>query len=206
MAFRRRSRVVDRDGVVGKLLDVSAHDHDRPLARVQLDHGTSVLVPFELLRHHESGGYYLPAHWQDFTKREADGGLSIPIIEERVVTGVRPAPERRFRIRRRVVSEAKHVEVPYMHESFDVQRVPIGQFVDRAPAPRQEGDVLIVPCIEEVVVVEKRLRVREELRIRIVREQRTHRQTVQVRRHELDTKAPDEPVAAISNKPKGDAS
>jgi cysteine sulfinate desulfinase/cysteine desulfurase-like protein len=90
--------------------------------------------------------------------------------------------------------------------ALDVQRVPIGQFVDRAPAPRQEGDVLIVPCIEEVVVVEKRLRVREELRIRIVREQRTHRQTVLVRRHELDTKAPDEPVAAISNKPKGDAS
>jgi hypothetical protein len=205
MAFRRRSRIVDRDGVVGKLLDVSAHDHDKPHARVRLDRGTFVLVPFEILRHHDGGGYFLPARWQDFTQRGADGSLSIPIIEERVVTDVRPAPERRFRIRRRVVSEAKHVETPYTHERFDVQRVPIGQFVDRVPPSRQEGDVLIVPCIEEVVVVEKRLRLREELRIRVVREQRTHRQTILVRRHELDLKAPDESVP-IPNKPKGESS
>jgi stress response protein YsnF len=38
--------------------------------------------------------------------------------------------------------------------------------VDQPPALREEGDVLIVPVLEEVVVVEKRLVLKEELRIR----------------------------------------
>ncbi len=207
MAWRRRSRIVDRDGVAGKLIDVTTHAPEQPVARVQLSRGAYVLVPFEILQHHASGGYYLPARWHDFTQRGADGSLSIPIVEERVVTAVRPAPERKLRIRRRVVSEAKPVETTYVHERFDVQRVPVGQFVDHVPAPRHEGDVLIVPCVEEVVVVEKRLRVREELRIRVVREQRTHRQTVVVRRHELDVaEAAHEPGSAIPIKPKGESS
>ena len=52
MAFRRKSRIVDADGVVGKLLDVTARTHDKPFARVQLSKGAFVEVPFEILEHH----------------------------------------------------------------------------------------------------------------------------------------------------------
>jgi stress response protein YsnF len=37
--------------------------------------------------------------------------------------------------------------------------------VDVAPEPRQEGDTWIIPVIEEVLVVEKRLVVKEEIRL-----------------------------------------
>jgi stress response protein YsnF len=54
-----------------------------------------------------------------------------------------------------------------MHDELDVERVPVGRFVDAAalPAARHEGDTLIVPVFEEVLVVEKRMRLVEEVRI-----------------------------------------
>jgi stress response protein YsnF len=50
-----------------------------------------------------------------------------------------------------------------------------------APATRYEGDTLVVPVLEEVLVVERRVRIKEELRItRRQREEHCH-DTVVVR-------------------------
>lgn len=49
---------------------------------------------------------------------------------------------------------------------IDVERVPIGKPIDTAPPQREEDDCLIIPIIEERLVVEKRLFLVEELRIR----------------------------------------
>jgi len=57
------------------------------------------------------------------------------------------------------------VDEPLMREEYDVERVPIDEFVDGPVGPRHEGETLIEPVLEEVLVVEKRLVVREELRI-----------------------------------------
>jgi len=56
------------------------------------------------------------------------------------------------------------VRVP--SEIAERARVPIDRMVDAAPTVRTEGDVTIVPVVEEVVVVEKRLLLKEELHIR----------------------------------------
>ena len=84
-----------------------------------------------------------------------------------------------------MVTEDKTVEAPVMEERIVVERVAQDRMVDRIPEPRREGDTLIVPCVEEVVTVEKRLWLREELHVRVIREHRIERRTVPVRRHEL---------------------
>jgi stress response protein YsnF len=61
-------------------------------------------------------------------------------------------------------------------ETIDVTRVPVDREIDKAPEIRTEGDVTIVPVVEEVLVVEKRLVLKEELHIR--RQQTT--ETVEV--------------------------
>ena len=50
-------------------------------------------------------------------------------------------------------------------ETVEVDRVAVGRYVDGPEAPRQEGDTLVVPVFEEVLVVEKRLVLKEEIRI-----------------------------------------
>lgn len=55
------------------------------------------------------------------------------------------------------------------HEEVEVERVPVDREVSAMPAIREEGDVTIVPVVEEILVVERRLRLKEELHIRKVR-------------------------------------
>jgi stress response protein YsnF len=68
------------------------------------------------------------------------------------------------------------------YEEVLVDRVPINQDVDVAPQSRHEGDLLIIPVVEEYLHVEKRLRLKEELHVRRVRGVDTVSDTIPVRR------------------------
>jgi len=57
------------------------------------------------------------------------------------------------------------VQQPAYREEVIVERVTIGQPIDQEIGSRQEGDTLVIPVLEEMLVVEKRLVLREEVRI-----------------------------------------
>jgi len=64
---------------------------------------------------------------------------------------------------------------------FEVERVPIGRLIDAIPTIKEDGDLTIVPIVEETVVVERRLMLKEELHIRRVQTSERYQQTVQLR-------------------------
>ena len=90
------------------------------------------------------------------------------------------------RVRVRVVTREhdETVEIPLTRETVEVERVAIGREIDAMPAPRQEGDTLVMPVVEEVVVTLRKLVLKEELRLRRVRTTEQHRETVTLRRQE----------------------
>jgi uncharacterized protein (TIGR02271 family) len=53
-----------------------------------------------------------------------------------------------------------------LREDVTVQRVPINEYVDATPPIRYEDDTVIIPVMEEVLVVQKRLLLREEVVVR----------------------------------------
>ena len=63
--------------------------------------------------------------------------------------------------------EQREVVLDELLKSEDViiERVPVGAIVKEAPPPRQEGDTLVIPLVEEEIFVKRRLVVREEIRI-----------------------------------------
>ena len=63
-----------------------------------------------------------------------------------------------------------------------VVRVDIGTMVDVMPDVREEGDTTIIPVVEEVLVIEKRLMLKEEIRITRERTSSVHSQTVLLRK------------------------
>lgn len=73
------------------------------------------------------------------------------------------------------------VNVPLVHERVEIERVAVGQLVDTAPPVRQDGDVTILPVVEEILVLERRLVLKEEVRVRRVQVADTHRETVSLR-------------------------
>lgn len=109
-----------------------------------------------------------------------DQPMRIPLHEEVLEATTRPVERGTVRIHKTVETEPVERQVTVGREDVAVERVPVDQLVDQAPAPRWEGDTLIIPLVEEVLVVTKRLRVREELRVT-----RTRSEAPQTVREEL---------------------
>ena len=115
---------------------------------------------------------------------QAESTETIPLREERLRVERRVVETGRVRVHLSTTTEDATVREALRQESVEVERVPVGREVATAPAVREEEDgaVLVVPVLEEVLVVERRLVLREELRIRRVSSSRTSAQTVPLRR------------------------
>lgn len=85
------------------------------------------------------------------------------------------------RVRVSVHERDEAVNVLLREQDVEVERVPIGRVVEHPPETRQEGDTLVVPIVEEVVVVERRLVLKEEIRIRRTESQRPVQETARLR-------------------------
>jgi uncharacterized protein (TIGR02271 family) len=77
------------------------------------------------------------------------------------------------------------VDVPLAEEEVAVERVPVNRFVSAVQPVRQDGDVTVVPVYEEVLVVERRLMLKEEVRVRRQRRVRHERQEVELRTEDV---------------------
>lgn len=115
--------------------------------------------------------------------------IRVPLHEEVLAVTTHVAERGRVRIHKTVETVPHEETVSVGRDEVSVERVSVGRIVDRAPAPRWEGETLIVPLVDEVLVVEKRLRVREELRITRTRvaEQRTVREDLRREVADIET-------------------
>ena len=123
---------------------------------------------------------------------DADGTvdrLVIPVIEE-VATVSRRLVEtgHAVRVRKLVHEDEVNVDGSSTVDHADVERVAVGRVLDGPVGVRHEGDVMIVPVVEERLVTVKQLVLVEEIRItRITRSSRVQPATVPVtlRREEV---------------------
>ena len=90
----------------------------------------------------------------------------IPVIEEQLAVGKRRVETGAgARVVKSVDAREEVVDEPLTREDVSVERVAVNRAVDGPVAVRYEGDTMIVPVLEEVLVVEKRLMLKEEIRI-----------------------------------------
>lgn len=114
------------------------------------------------------------------------GGIVVPLIAEEIKVGRRTVETGGVRVHKTVREDVKTIDEPIVREHLDIKRVEINQYVETAPAVRYEGDVMIVPVLEEVVITQKRLLLREELRIVKRREEISNPQQFTLRREEIN--------------------
>ena len=105
----------------------------------------------------------------------------IPLHAEDAVVEKRQVQTGVVRVSVSTASHERQVDEALTHERVVVERVPVGRAVDSVPPVRQEGDTTIHSVVEEVLVLERRLILKEEVRIKRVRTTETHRETVQLR-------------------------
>ena len=96
---------------------------------------------------------------------DGPGELSFRVMEEEASINKQVVEQAKVRITKKVHEEEEHVDVSSSQEEVEVHKVVINKYVDAMPETRYEGNTMIVPVMKEVVVVEKRLLLAEEIHI-----------------------------------------
>jgi uncharacterized protein (TIGR02271 family) len=121
--------------------------------------------------------------------------LKVPVVEEQLAMGRRSVDTGRgVRIHKTVAEHPVAIDEDLLRDEVGVTRVPVDRVValDQAPAVRYEGDTLVVPVLEEVLVVERRLRIKEELHITRHRRTERHHDTVVLKSEQVSIERFDE--------------
>ena len=137
---------------------------------------------------------------------ERNRGLKIPVTEEVLVVGRKTVDSGAVNISKTTETTQALVDEPSFTEEVHIERKRVDRPVGAEhPAEiRTEGETTIIPVLEEVVVIERRLIVREEVRITRVRTAGRVRQKVTLRRERLHvarSAAPDDPDHGLRSPP-----
>ena len=110
----------------------------------------------------------------------------IPVVQEQATVGKEEIETAKVWIQKKVTEVEKNVNIPLLQEGYEVERVPINQYVDSYPQVREDGNTIIIPVVREVLVVEKRLELVEE--VHVVKRKTTvdHRETFTLKKEEVN--------------------
>ena len=184
--------VTGANGLRGRIDTTTwALDGRQPEIMVQRDDGRQMLVPLEALQRQADGGYSLhldPAARetrQDTGSQISERSLVIPVLAEPLALDTRRVETGRIRIRKIVQAHEETVDPPLWREEVVIERVPINRVVNEPLSARTEGETLIIPLLEEVLVVDTRLLLKEEVRITTRRIDTHAPQRMTLRREEV---------------------
>lgn len=150
--------------------------------------GIALRVSDTLLEQQQDGSYLLPLTPSATTDGGQVDGMRLPVMEERLRVERREVASGGVRVRKSVHSHDEDVELALASEQLQVERVAIGAVLpaDTVPRMREEGDTVVIPVLEEQLVVRKQLVLKEELRITRVHSVRHERNTETLRTEQLD--------------------
>jgi uncharacterized protein (TIGR02271 family) len=100
----------------------------------------------------------------------------LPVLQEEARIGKRVVETGKVRVRKLVRERMVALDTALERDDVVVERIAVGRLVSEPPQSRHEGDVLVIPVVEEVLVTG--LRLVEE--IRITRRRHVARQAVKV--------------------------
>lgn len=176
--------VVDQSNRRGRL--VKDLDPREPGTAVLLDDGGEVVVPTDRLIERPGGGLRLTTRFDDVGVEPGESTRTIlPVLEERLEVSKREVETGRLRLEKRVHEDEQTVDEPLFADEIIIERVPVNRFVDQPAPTRMEGDTTVIPLFEEQIVLQKRLLLREEIRVTRRRTERRDAQVVTVRREEV---------------------
>ena len=139
--------------------------------------GAQVSLPRNELIQKEQGNWLLSDAVRDAR------GMVIPVVEEQLEVSRERVETSRVRISKTIESRDVVVDDPLSREKVRVEHVPINQVVTGdVPQIREDGDVTVVPILEERVVTRTELVLVEEVRIHRDRSEYHDPQTVTLRK------------------------
>jgi stress response protein YsnF len=126
------------------------------------------------------------------------GGTVIPVVQEEPVITKRTVETGRLRVDRKVSEREVVLDEPLLRHEVRIERVSIGREVpasEQLPRIRYEGETMVVPVLEEVPLVVKKVVLAEEIRITQISREYRDPQHVQVKVEEVSVERVDDASA-----------
>lgn len=111
--------------------------------------------------------------------------ITIPVVQEEIILGKKVVETGKVRISKKISEHQETVNLPLFHEDVSVERVAVNKIIDSPPSVRQEGDITIIPVLEEQIVVQKQLVLVEELHVKRRIVETTHNEEVLIRKENV---------------------
>jgi uncharacterized protein (TIGR02271 family) len=186
------SKVKDKDGLWGTVVPGAPPLHSNAAqVVVQTENGQQFLMPTELLVQQPDGSYSLSLrlaeleHFGSEHRGHQDEPMVVPVLVEELDVQKRPVETGKVRITKVVHERETTVDEPLWHDHVAITRVPIQRVVEGPVPVREENGTTIISVVEEVLVVEKRWMLREEIHIRQQRIETHQPQRITLRSEEV---------------------
>jgi uncharacterized protein (TIGR02271 family) len=121
--------------------------------------------------------------------------ITLPVYQEQLQVSTRTVETGKgVRVNKSVTEQPHQVNQALLHDEVVVKRVAGDQTFSLADAPgtRYEGETLIVPVLEEILVIERRVRLKEEIHITKVQREEQYSETVLLKSEEVSIERFDE--------------
>jgi uncharacterized protein (TIGR02271 family) len=158
--------------------------------RVQLESGEQYLVPAAVMIPQQDGSVYVPLRVDELVPAPREEPAEIiyavvPVLAEELEVQKRRVETGKVRLTKVVHEREVQVDEPLWREEVEVTRVPIQRVVDGPVPVREDNGTTILSVVEEVLVVEKRWMLREEIHIRTQRRETHQPQRVTLRSEDV---------------------
>lgn len=111
--------------------------------------------------------------------------VRIPVVEERATIEKERRETGKVRVRVRDRVERQELDARLTEQHVEVASVARDEVLATRPEPRMEGDTYVFPVAEEILVVETRWRLVEEVRVRPIADERQQTVPVDLERREV---------------------
>ena len=89
----------------------------------------------------------------------------LTLLAEELTVGKEAVETGRVRVSKQTHTREVAVDEDLLRESAEIETIPIGRQIFEMPSVRHEGETIIVPIVEEILHTERRLILKEEIRI-----------------------------------------
>ena len=122
--------------------------------------------------------------------KEAD--VTLKLAEEQIELTKQKVVDGRVRVTRSTTEHDEVINTLLNKEKVEVEHVAKAQHIESMPEIREENGVLIVPVVEEEIVVVRKLVLKEEIHIRKVQETVPFQEVVTRRKQQVNIEKEDD--------------
>jgi uncharacterized protein (TIGR02271 family) len=134
-------------------------------AKVAYSHKLFVNVGAAVVSEPNDGGREDSFSATEHSSANSTENIKLTLLAEKLTVGKEAVETGRLRVSKQTHTREVAVDEDLVTESAEIETIPIGRQIFEMPSVRHEGETIIVPIVEEILHTERRLILKEEVRI-----------------------------------------